>query len=363
MKSNFRHFPLISGFALVLSVWATPSLAADPSTQFALGGYVNTGSPSNFDLTALENYALAHPDQVKTVSVAKAGGGSDVYTGISLSGFLDSYVVKPAGPSAPKNDVLRDYVVATGSDGYKSVFSLGELNSGFGNQNDIIAYELNGSVLSSDGFARIIAPGDAAKGRWVFNLASLQIGHADFTPGTGGISSNFTLNGAVANPATFSLTDLPGSLPATTVTVNSQSGDGKLPGTTFTGVSLWDLLNQAGILTDPTIKNDILGKYVVATGSDGYAAVFSLGELDPKFGNQPDLVAYANALGTTLGSDGFARIVVPDDVKGGRYVSNLTSLTVYSVAAVPLPGSAIFMFSSVAGFFLNGYRKLLTRRS
>ena len=96
-------------------------------------------------------------------------------------------------------------------------------------------------------------------------------------------------------------------------------------------MSFWGLLNLAGIITDPTIKNDILGKYVIATGSDGYQTVFSLGELSPNFGNQADLVAYANAPGNPLTTDGFARIVVPGDVaKAGRYVSNIVSLQVVS---------------------------------
>jgi hypothetical protein len=41
---------------------------------------------------------------------------------------------------------------------------------------------------------------------------------------------------------------------------------------------------SAGIITNPAIKNDILNYYVLATGSDGYEAIFSLGELDPMFG-------------------------------------------------------------------------------
>jgi hypothetical protein len=63
---------------------------------------------------------------------------------------------------------------------------------------------------------------------------------------------------------------------------------------TFTGVSIWTLLTDAGIVTDPAIKNDILNYYLLATGSDGYEAIFSLGELDPMFGGtgEPDLIAY-----------------------------------------------------------------------
>jgi hypothetical protein len=72
----------------------------------------------------------------------------------------------------------------------------------------------------------------------------------------------------------------------------------------------------------------VLGQYVVDTGSDGYQAVFSMGEIDPAFGNQPDLVAYADTDGQlgAGGPDGFARMVVPGDAAGRRYVSNIVSL-------------------------------------
>ncbi len=88
-------------------------------------------------------------------------------------------------------------------------------------------------------------------------------------------------------------------------------------------------------MTDPAIKNDVLGFAVVATGSDGYRAVISLGEIDPMFGNQKDLVAYSDTGGQLGpgGSDGALRLVVPGDVAGGRYVSNLVSLQVIDATA------------------------------
>ena len=102
---------------------------------------------------------------------------------------------------------------------------------------------------------------------------------------------------------------------------------------------------SAGIITNPAIKNDILNYYVLATGSDGYEAIFSLGELDPMFGGTgaPDLIAYMEN-GASLGADGFTRVVVPGDDFGGRYVSNLVSLQVID-AVVPEPGS-LWLFAT-----------------
>ena len=57
-------------------------------------------------------------------------------------------------------------------------------------------------------------------------------------------------------------------------TRNSLTPDTPIREDTYTGVSLWTLLSTAGLITNPTIKNDVLRQYVVAVGSDGYEAVF-----------------------------------------------------------------------------------------
>jgi hypothetical protein len=99
----------------------------------------------------------------------------------------------------------------------------------------------------------------------------------------------------------------------------------------FTRVSLWTLLTDANgggdLSTNPQVKNDFLRKYVVATGSDGYQVVVALSEIDPQLGNQPDVIAVAFN-GGSLGQDGLTRLVIPGDIFGGRYVSNLVSLEV-----------------------------------
>ncbi len=97
-------------------------------------------------------------------------------------------------------------------------------------------------------------------------------------------------------------------------------------------------------------------------GSDGYAAIFSLGEIDPAFGNADDLVAYEDTLGQlgAGGADGFARMVVPGDAAGGRYVSNIVSVGVYT-ASVPEPSTwALLAAPLVALAFLRGRRRDFT---
>jgi hypothetical protein len=123
---------------------------------------------------------------------------------------------------------------------------------------------------------------------------------------------------------------------STTECATYTSGAGQVTDT-YTGVSLWTLIQDSGLLTDPSIKNDLLRFGVVATGSDGYRAFISLGEIAPQFGNQPDLVAYADKEGQlgTGGTDGALRLIVPGDHAGGRYVSNLISLQVIDAVGLP----------------------------
>jgi DMSO/TMAO reductase YedYZ molybdopterin-dependent catalytic subunit len=145
-----------------------------------------------------------------------------------------------------------------------------------------------------------------------------------FAAGQGTPSTQVSVSGAVLHPGSFDLAALQ-ALPAVTQSAGAS---------VYTGVSLWSFLNTvAGLKGDGAAMHPSLAMYVVATGSDGYRVVISLAELDPEFGNQPDLIAYA--VGSAgLGANGFARVVVPNDGKGGRSVSNLVSLEVF-VAPAP----------------------------
>jgi hypothetical protein len=119
------------------------------------------------------------------------------------------------------------------------------------------------------------------------------------------------------------------------------------------------------LITNPTIKNDVLRQYVEAIGSDGYAAIFSLGEIDPMFGGEDDLVAYSDTDGQlgAGGPDGFARMVVPGDIAGGRYISNLVSLEVFTAdvtAPVPEPATWVLLIAFLPALaFLRGLRRAL----
>jgi hypothetical protein len=154
-----------------------------------------------------------------------------------------------------------------------------------------------------------------------------------------GPSTQFDLSGDIVTPSIYNYASL-SALPPTTQTVTYTSAGAPVTDT-FTGTGLWTLLNSAGGITPmPGVKNSSLLNYVVAVGSDGYEAVFSGGEINPMFGgnsSKPDMVAYADTSGP-LTTTGFARMVVPGDTAGGRYVSNLVDLT---VGQAPVPAKAV----------------------
>ena len=70
---------------------------------------------------------------------------------------------------------------------------------------------------------------------------------------------------------------------------------------------------------DPDIKNDKLRVYVSATGTDDYQAIVAWGEFDPDFEAKLILLAVTQD-GQSLAAEGL-RLVVPGDIRGGRYVS------------------------------------------
>src|SRR5262249_2344475 len=162
-------------------------------------------------------------------------------------------------------------------------------------------------------------------------------------------ATSFDLSGMVTDPRSYSFADLSDltAYPATTETVTYFAGGSPVTAT-FTGVLLWTLLTTNGqsVITNPNVKNDILRENAVATGSDGYTAVVSLGEIHPNFGGDLDMIAYLQN-GQPITTDGFARLVVPGDKFGGRYVSNLVSLQVVNAAPVPEPAALGLMLAGL----------------
>jgi len=313
--------------------------------QFDLSGEVtNPGTYTISDLQSLQS----------TTETVTIGGVTSTYTGVSIWQLLGD----TSGPNAPdvitgggKNAILRNYVLATGSNGSQSLISLGEINPSFGNppQQYLIAYQQNGSLLNSP---QVIVPQDTSGARDITNLTSLRVLSVPQAPaGPGGYSSQFTVS-SPGNPTVSVDFKTLQSLPATTETVTYLAG-GTPVTDTFTGVPIWKLLTSLGVT-----QSNVTTEYLTATGSDGYKVLYSLAEFAPNLnGAWPyadAIVAYADS-NATMGTNGLARIVIPGDNFGGRFVSNLVELDVVNV--VPEPTSALLLISGLAAVGLMAWSR------
>ena len=131
------------------------------------------------------------------------------------------------------------------------------------------------------------------------------------------------VDGLVAQPRSFTREDLAAmntwSMPVV-VAAGQQVQSG-----TFTGPPLLQVIQAAGgPVFDASRNNDVLRKFIVASGADGYAVVLAWGEIDPEFAAEPVLVAFERD-GQPLGQ-GMARLVVPGDKRGGRHVNQLAHI-------------------------------------
>lgn len=96
----------------------------------------------------------------------------------------------------------------------------------------------------------------------------------------------------------------------------------------YEGVELAELLTKYGAPLGKQLRGPALAYYVVATGSDGYKAVFSLAEIDPSF-HPGDVIVADTMDGKPLDAHtGPFRLVATEDQRPARGVRNLVSLEV-----------------------------------
>jgi len=183
--------------------------------------------------------------------------------------------------------------------------------------------------------ARVLAPFLAAA-VLILGLAAAESAAQSATPG---FSPAFRVRGRVDNPKTYRLADLQAK-PAHTVDVSFQ-GPGGIQHHSFTGALLSDIVAIAAPRYDAARKNDFLRWTARVHATDNYEVVVAFGEFDRNFENKQVLLAYADN-GQLLTDTGFARLVVPDDIRGGRYVSNVNLIALNP----PLRGP-IFPFPSL----------------
>ena len=130
------------------------------------------------------------------------------------------------------------------------------------------------------------------------------------------------VTGAVKQPLTLTASDLAAMPRAMAVTDNNGIQ------TTYEGVWLADVLKKAGVPLGPGLRGAALAGYVLASASDGYQVVFSIGELDPDMTDGQFLLADTANGKPLFGENGSFRLVVPRDKRGARSVRLLTKIEV-----------------------------------
>jgi hypothetical protein len=132
--------------ALLLLLGAGRALAVTSDT-FTVAGQVNHSPTFSYSTSPLPLLGL--PVFTET-NLAVAGA----YTGVSLESLLTNNAIGiTPDPTQAKNSIIGEYVVAVGSDGYRVVYSGGELDSGFGGSNT-----LRPDLLATNSTTRPSAP-------------------------------------------------------------------------------------------------------------------------------------------------------------------------------------------------------------
>ena len=156
---------------LLLSAASHVCAQAAPGTatvaELRIGGEVST--PLALSVADLKKMPR------KTLSVVNPHDHkSETYEGVLLEELLKRAGV--AQGEKLRGALMATYVIAEAEDGYRVVFSLAELDSGFVDSEVIVADTLNGESLApKQGPFRLVAPHEKRPARWVRMLKSITV--------------------------------------------------------------------------------------------------------------------------------------------------------------------------------------------
>ena len=144
----------------------TDKAPAVPSSQLTLKSL----DGKTIAISAYDFSVLPHKSVTVFNSHTKS---SEVYGGVVLADLL-AKVDAPLGAKL-RSATLTTGVIAEGTDGYRALYSLAEIDPSMHNGDVIIADTLEGKKLTTDGAFKVIVTGDKRPARWVRNLASLTV--------------------------------------------------------------------------------------------------------------------------------------------------------------------------------------------
>jgi hypothetical protein len=100
---------------------------------------------------------------------------------------------------------------------------------------------------------------------------------------------------------------------------------------TYEGALLNAALKQAGVVSGDRLMGRYLNQVVIAKGSDGFTATYSLGETDPIYRANPVIIADSKDGQPLDAKEGPYRLVVDGDLRPGRSPRMLASVEVKAV--------------------------------
>jgi hypothetical protein len=128
-----------------------------------------------------------------------------------------------------------------------------------------------------------------------------------------------------SQPLTLTAADL-ASMPRAAVRMDNNGIE-----TVYEGVWISEIPKKAGVRLGEALRGAGLATYVLASASDGYQVVFSIGELDPVMTDEQFLLADKADGKPLFGENGAFRLVTPTDKRGARSVRMLTKLEIVQV--------------------------------
>jgi hypothetical protein len=112
----------------------------------------------------------------KTITLRNEHVNADqTFSGVPLIQLLTPLGV----PEKPKGKDFKIYVVAEGRDGYKVVFSIGEVSTDVHDGAVLLADSVDGKPITQNGPFQIVCSGDKRPARWVRNVVAIRVMTAD----------------------------------------------------------------------------------------------------------------------------------------------------------------------------------------
>jgi hypothetical protein len=164
---------LLACFAASLAAQQKAAIAgggvAQGATGLTISAYTSPPLPTTLYLTDLK--AMPHI----TVTFHNAHTNTEeTYSGVRLADILTKFKA-PLGNEL-RGQALAAYIVATGSDGYKAVLALGEVDPSFHPGEVLVADMMDGKPLDAhSGPLKLVVTEDKRPARSVRNLVSIEL--------------------------------------------------------------------------------------------------------------------------------------------------------------------------------------------